>query len=357
MLFGLKKLTDKHCIQIYRKYFSIAKQFIMYRILHIKSHKENLLSLWKDILLFSICGTTMRTLLLQSVLITITLPAMAQQVADTLFNPPIKNPAYGKNMGSIVLIDEAHNNFHTMRGRYRPFSNVLEKDGYRVKASTEQVSAERLDSAKIFVIANALHSSNARRWTLPTPSAFSDEEIEIIVYWVKEGGSLFLIADHMPFPGAVEKLAAFFNVEFINGFAMKSRGKDIFTSSHGLISSTLTQGRSAEESITSLQSFTGQAFRIPQDAKPIIVLSEDYTVKIPTTAWQFDKDTPAVSGKDLVQGAYMKYGKGRIVFFGEAAMFTAQRQGKNEMGMNQKSASQNLQFLLNVIHWLDGIIQ
>lgn len=299
----------------------------------------------------------MRTLFLQSVLIALALPTLAQQVSDTTFNPLLKNPAYEKNMGSLVLIDEAHNNFHTMKGRYRPFTNVLEKDGYRVKASMKPVSRELLDSVKIFVVANALHSSNVTRWTLPTPSAFSDEEIETLVDWVKEGGSLFLIADHMPFPGAVEKLAASFNVEFINGFAMKNGGKDIFTTGHGLISSTLTQGRNAEESITSLQSFTGQAFRIPQDAKPIIVLNEKYTVKIPSTAWQFDKETPTVSGKDLVQGAYMKYGKGRIVFFGEAAMFTAQRQGKNKVGMNQKSASQNLQFLLNVIHWLDGILQ
>ena len=42
--------------------------------------------------------------------------------------------------------------------------------------------------------------------------------------------------------------------------------------------------------------------------------------------------------------------------FGEAAMFTAQLQGpeKNPMGMNQPSAKQNPQFLLNTIHWLDG---
>jgi hypothetical protein len=58
-----------------------------------------------------------------------------------------------------------------------------------------------------------------------------------------------------------------------------------------------------------------------------------------------------------VQGAYMNYGKGRIVVFGEAAMFTAQLQGKNKIGMNEKSASQNAQFLLNTLHWLDGILE
>jgi hypothetical protein len=37
-------------------------------------------------------------------------------------------------------------------------------------------------------------------------------------------------------------------------------------------------------------------------------------------------------------------------------MFTAQLQGKAKAGMNQQSANQNFQFLLNVMHWLDGIL-
>jgi hypothetical protein len=77
---------------------------------------------------------------------------------------------------------------------------------------------------------------------------------------------------------------------------------------------------------------------------------------MPRTAWQFEKDTPTISAENLVQGAYMNYGKGRIVIFGEAAMFTAQLQGKNKVGMNQKGASQNVQLLLNVIHWFDGLL-
>jgi hypothetical protein len=43
-------------------------------------------------------------------------------------------------------------------------------------------------------------------------------------------------------------------------------------------------------------------------------------------------------------------------FRGKAATLTAQLQGKNKMGMNVESASQNAQFLLNTVHWLDGIL-
>jgi hypothetical protein len=281
----------------------------------------------------------------------------AQQVADSLFNPEISDPAYGNDQGSVVLIDEAHTNFHTIAGRFKPFANVLRNDGYVVLPSTTPFTPDVLSKGKILVIANALHPSNAQQWSLPTPSAFTDEEIEAVNTWVKAGGSLFLIADHMPFPGAAEKLAASFGFKFYNGFAQKKTGKDIFTPGNGLMSNALTQGRNTKETVTSLQTFAGQAFEIPAEANAVVVLSSKYEVKMPTTAWDFKKDTPEISGDKLIQGAYMQYGKGRIVVFGEAAMFTAQLHGKSKMGMNLESASQNPQFLLNTIHWLDGLIQ
>ncbi len=165
-----------------------------------------------------------------------------------------------------------------------------------------------------------------------------------------------MIADHMPFPGAAELLAASFGFKFYNGFAMKSGGKDIFTPKNGLTKNEITEGRNEKERVISLQTFTGQAFEIPAEAQPILILNPKYSVKMPETAWEFKNDTPTIPADGMVQGAYMPYGKGRVVVFGEAAMFTAQLQGKNKVGMNQESAYQNAQFLLNTIHWLDGII-
>ena len=62
------------------------------------------------------------------------------------------------------------------------------------------------------------------------------------------------------------------------------------------------------------------------------------------------------NAKGLSQGAYKKFGKGRVVVFGEAAMFTAQLVGLEQikMGMNNIAAPENFQLLLNIIHWLDG---
>ncbi len=281
----------------------------------------------------------------------------AQQVADTLYNPEILNPVYGKGQGPIVLIDEAHFNFHTLKGKFSAFAHVLEKDGYQVHASTEPFTQEQLDKGEILVIANALHPSNLKQWTSPNPSAFTDAEVKAVNDWVRGGGCLFLIADHMPFPGAAEELAASFGIKFYNGFAMrKRRGKDIFTYGNGLVENVLTEGRNENEKVTSLQSFTGQAFEIPENASPVLVLDSNYDLKMPETAWQFDSKSTTVSAENLIQGAYMHYGKGRIVVFGEAAMFTAQLQGKNKMGMNQKTASRNFQLLLNIMHWFDGML-
>lgn len=284
--------------------------------------------------------------------------AFAQQVPDTLFSPIIINPAYPPQQGSSIFIDEAHNNFHTMSGGFKPFANVLEKDGYVVRPLTQTFSVESLKPAKIVVVANAIHRDNLQRWSLPTPSVFTDGEIEAVNAWVKGGGSLFLIADHMPFPGAAERLAASFNIKFYNGFARheKNKGSDIFELGTGLEECALTKGRGDAERVTSVRTFTGQAFQVPEDAVRVITLNDDYEILLPQTAWEFTKLTPRIPAEGLVQGAYFQYGSGRVVVFGEAAMFTAQRFGKNKFGMNAKTASQNMQFLLNTIHWLDGLI-
>jgi hypothetical protein len=138
---------------------------------------------------------------------------------------------------------------------------------------------------------------------------------------------------------------------------MKKGNKDIFTLGDGLMANVVTMGRNDKETVKSLQTFTGMAFQIPAGAQSIIALDKEFEVRMPKTAWQFDDETTKVSGQDLVQGAYIAYGKGKVMMFGEAAMFTAQLQGNNKIGMNSKSASHNAQFLLNAIHWLDGLLK
>jgi hypothetical protein len=80
-------------------------------------------------------------------------------------------------------------------------------------------------------------------------SAFSPTEIEVVKNWVKDGGSLLLIADHMPFAGAVADLAKAFGFIFFNGFAIK-KGEELCNRSKGNLQLTeITNGRLPGESI------------------------------------------------------------------------------------------------------------
>ncbi len=282
----------------------------------------------------------------------------SQQIADESYDPKIEDPVYEKGKGPIVYLDEAHHNFHTKDGRYKGFTKVLESDGYVVKPYKKAFTKEELAKGKILVISNALHESNRRAWYLPNPSAFTQEEIDEIKVWVHQGGSLFLIADHMPMAGAAQDLGSTFGFEFTNGFALDTvqRGPSFFDTKEGsLIENAITNGRKPEEKVHQVTTFTGQAFKIPADAKPILVFDERYVNLLPDTAWAFKKETPRHNLKNWYQGAYKKHGAGRIVVFGEAAMFTTQLAGPNKIkvGMNHPDAKQNYQLLLNIIHWLD----
>ncbi len=285
--------------------------------------------------------------------------AFAQQVSDTAFAPPIPNPMYKSGEGPVVLLDEAHFNFHTADGRYQPFAALLRRDGYDVRASKLRFSKASLKDGKILVIANALAERNKTEWTLPTPSAFTDDEVRAVSEWVRAGGSLLLIADHMPFPGAAENLAKPFGIRFSNGYAIdpNARGPMLFKrENESLKAHAIVNGRTDSEKVDSVATFTGSAFQADGDVQPLLVLGPTIVSALTTTAGQITKDTPRVPVNGWLQGAVMHVGKGRVAVFGEAAMFSAQLAGpnKNPMGMNDPIASKNPQFLLNVMHWLSG---
>ena len=295
-------------------------------------------------------------------LIILSFPLFSQQVADTSYKPTIAHPAYEAGKGSVVFIDEGHFNFHTKDGRYTAFARLLERDGYVVEGYEGIFNKKQLSQGKILVISNALNELNVQNWYLPNPSAFTKKEIKTVKKWVANGGSLFLIADHMPMAGAAEDLAAAFGFTFTNGFVLDTvdQGPGFFKKSDGtLVESIITEGRNKSEQISQAVSFTGQAFKIPAQAEPVLLLNDNFVNLLPDTAWVFNESTQRIPAKGWCQGAYMKYGKGRIAIFGEAAMFTAQLAGpeKRKAGMNHPIAAENYQLLLNIVHWLDGKLE
>ena len=216
----------------------------------------------------------MKKTLLVVIIFTIVLSASleAQQVADTDYNPVIESPAYAPGSGPIIFIDEGHFNFHTKDGRYLPFARLLERDGYRVEGYSGLFDAEKLKQGRILVISNALNEADINMRRRPGLPAFTSEEVETVRHWVDMGGSLFLIADHMPAGGAAKKLAAAFGFTFTDGFAVDTAnpGMPVFfyRSTGTLANNVITSGLNMSQRVDTIASFTGQALARSTSSMP-----------------------------------------------------------------------------------------
>ena len=300
----------------------------------------------------------MKPLVLLCALLLTAVTTVAQQQADPEFNTSVENPAY-KREGPRVMFDEAHHNFHTTEGRYKPFADLLMNDGYRVVRNRQSFSKQRLESYKILIIANALGAEEDDDDDADK-SAFLDDEITAVHDWVRNGGALLLIADHAPFGGAASALAQKFGVDMSKGYTFDPENSAagaptqlIFSRENKLLGNhPILEGRSEAERIKLLRSFTGQSLKGPDGSAGILNLAN--------TA--FDRPTYAaetsVPAAGRTQAVAFKFGKGRVMVQGEAAMLSAQISGadKRPMGMNVPG-NDDRQYALNLMHWLSGILK
>jgi len=283
--------------------------------------------------------------------------AFAQQQADPEFDTSVARPAY-KDDGPRVMFDEAHHNFHTTDGRYKPFVDLLMNDGYNVIRNRQPFVKARLSGFKILVIANALGAEEDDDEGADN-SAFTAEEIAAVADWVKGGGALLLIADHAPFGGAASTLANRFGVDMSKGYtfdpqnSVGSPTQLVFSRENKLLANhPIAEGRNENERIKLVHSFTGQSLKGPEGAVEILKLADSATDKPTYTA---ETSAPAAG---RAQAIAFKHGKGRVVVHGEAAMLSAQISGadKSTMGMNVPG-NDNKQYALNLVHWLSGILK
>jgi len=305
-----------------------------------------------------------------------------QQVVDPDFKAVVERPAY-RQSGPIVAIDEAHSNFHTAGGEYKPFADLLAKDGYRVIASARKFETEMLAGIGVLVIANARDLAALRAGILSSP-AFSEHECDVVRNWVRGGGSLLLIADHAPFGNAADNLAKRFGVNMGKGWAFDLAGTSgvttqlVFSRENGLLGAhAILAGRNASEEVKNVKSFTGQSLGVPPGATVLLKLSA--TAREAPTPDDLDAEDAAVRSKDSAngtigsrstpvvgraQGLAMTFGKGRVVVLGEAALLSAQvlrftegnQQRETKFGMNAPG-NDDRQFALNVMHWLSRLLK
>lgn len=372
---------------------------------------------------------------------------MVSQSFDPDYVAP--KPMHPANTGTTIYIDAAHNNFHTFDGRFSPFSDLVKNDGFNVAAFKDQFTAESLADVKILVISNPVNAVNHPEvnWVSPILSAFTNDEVDALVEWVENGGSLLLIADHYPFPGAVNKLASRFGFQVDNGYNfdpeyyaeleaqffqlpiiidvmagnadpsdnavledIMMQAGDLFVQL-GAEVNTLSYWNSAfplDESVSQsgdgnfiyhelmangassspddstpyVVTFTGHSFDwIPTEGvelEPLFVMGKGtYTVLTEAQDAYFGPDSntsntntlvsllstgkvpefvvPVVDSKEKLQAAIAKVGQGKVAFFGEAGMFTAQiaADGVTKMGLNNSNAEHNWKFVLNLMRYLD----
>ena len=299
----------------------------------------------------------MKNLLHLLAVLLISFPALSQQQADLTFDASVKNPAYTTTHPK-VLFDEAHFNFHTATGRYKPFADLITNDGYQVTSNKEKFTAQSLQGYEVLVIANAgaaqATSAEARK------PAFTDEECDAVREWVRAGGALLLIADHAPAGHAAAILASRFNVDMSKGYtadpinferiALDASWIQFSRANKNLGDHPITRGRNATERINKVLSFTGQSLKGPREATALLELSPQ--------AYDIDNlNNPAtakmVSAAGRSQAIAMPFNKGRVLVSGEAAMLTAQNQN---FGLNYPNTD-NRQYVLNVLHWLTGLLK
>ena len=298
-----------------------------------------------------------------------------QQMVDPDFRPTVERPAYAAGEGPVVVIDEAHRNFHRLEGQYAPFAALLRADGYQVRAGTLPFDAGGLEGVEVLVIANAGATGEQ-----PTPPAFTEAEGAALEAWVRQGGRLLLIADHAPFGAAAEALAARFGVRMGTGyaFALTDGGADLTTNmtypAAAFGEHPIFTGRDASERVDSVTAFTGQSLAGPEGATVLLHMTDGAreSPDLPTLQALADRlddaGDPAAAIDELsrpalpAQGLAFEYGRGRVVVLGEAGMLSAQLirypadsgQPDRRFGMN--AAPGNARFGLNILHWLSGLL-
>jgi hypothetical protein len=316
-------------------------------------------------------------------------PARAEQIEDSTFVPKVAKPAFTAKH-PVVMIDQAHHNYFSMRQHYGAFVSLLAKDGARVIPGVQRFSPVLLATCQVLVVADAMGGDNFANVGARAP-AFQAAECAALQDWVRAGGSLLLISEYSPFCDAMRDLVGGFGVNM--SFAMtvdphrmdletRSPGCILFSRSQGsVVDHPITRGRDKSERIERVATFSGQSLAGPPGSQGLLALSPsaaDYppsagaphrTIDAETRRLaQLDDDMKAAGLLPAVgrfQALAFTLGKGRVVVLADGAMFAAQKVvgpdaqllGKQEvrMGLNRPDLD-NAQFALNILHWLTRLL-
>lgn len=285
-----------------------------------------------------------------------------------------QTPSFAPGKGPTVAIDEAHRNTHTLgTASFRGLVELLQGDGYRVQPLSQTITPLSLTGIDVLVICGP------GGWLTPNES-LSSAEVADLTKWIRNGGSVLLILDHLPAPQNAERLTAALAVSrWHDGYAVvniqdsEPLANIVFWRSDSLPAGAptvgptgpaggrgyqgvdavlarhpITEGRTPDERVRRVATFGGSAFQAPPGAEAILTMPKEAVSLTPPptpgTLPVFTTTTPRTPVGGWLQGAVIKLGRGRVALFGEAGLFSG------------GPAADNRIFILNVMHWLSGLL-
>jgi hypothetical protein len=277
--------------------------------------------------------------------------------ADNDFDVSVSDPKL-KSIKPKVLFDEAHKNHHQIEKTYKPFATLITNDGCVVKSTDKTIDKTALANTDIYIIGTAMGKEDPG-----DKPPFSQNEVDEIEQWVKDGGSLLLITEHFPFGLAMTPVLSKFGLQVHNGYTEDTllnnkevRDALLFTKSKGNLNTTHPILANVEK----LNTFTGSSVKGDSTWTQLLIFTQNaqnYNVKVEVKKNGGDITTSVeyadfYTAKGFSQGICKQYGKGKIVVLAESAFITAQfDKNGNKYGMNSPDED-NKQFVLNLIRWL-----
>jgi hypothetical protein len=295
--------------------------------------------------------------------------ARAQQTSSSA---PTR-PAFDEGKGPVIAIDEAHRNTHTFASApFRGLVQLLQADGYQVGPLADPLSATSLASIRVLIL------SGPGGW-LSADESLTATEVAALIKWIKGGGALLLILDHMPAPRNAGRLTAALGISsWHNGYAVVEtpdslvgpiifwradffpadapaigptgpgggrgyQGRDAVLAKHAI-----TEGRTPEERVLRVATFEGSAFQPPPGAEALLTLPRRAVSLVPAETPGrlpvITAQTPRAPVAGWLQGAVMNLGQGRVALFAETGLFSG------------GPAADNRRFILNLMHWLSHLL-
>lgn len=213
---------------------------------------------------------------------------------------------------SRVVFDETHLNLHSISNPngYGPLADLLASDGYQVEAWTDPSQWAGLDEdVDMLVVA------------MPR-APLTTAEIDAADAWVSEGGVLFVITDHDPFPFWTNPLAGRFGVVSRNDTILHDGASHCPPGVPSCLQGRFSFQDSPEPSllgngVTHVTSYAGSsivAFANFENVFPV------FTYEAPATAALSGAD---VAGEHLL--VLVTHGDGVVVVSSEAGMWTCRQ--------------------------------